>query len=114
MSMQLLRMWWSMVSADADLNGNILRDGDVVLSFSGSGASCCLTKKQLDDALAEGVASYSELSSMANMRVLLADAAFCIEPGTGNFVSSEERQSIIAKLIAAADKLGGNALTTEE
>lgn len=53
MSLQLLQTWWEMVKADEELAGSPFKDDDVILNFSGSGASCHLTKKQLDDALSE-------------------------------------------------------------
>ena len=53
MSMSLLRTWWAMVKADSELAGEPIADDTIVLHFMGSGASCHLTKKQLDDALEE-------------------------------------------------------------
>lgn len=52
MSMSLLQTWWSMVKADYDLSeGKPIPDDAIILNFSGAGASCHLTKKQMDDAL---------------------------------------------------------------
>lgn len=54
MSMSLLRTWWVMVKTDAELSGNAISEEAIVLNFSGSGASCFLTKKDLDNALESG------------------------------------------------------------
>lgn len=53
MSMSLLKMWWTMVNIDAELSDEPIKDDAVILNFVGSGASCFLTKRQLDCAMSE-------------------------------------------------------------
>ena len=53
MSMSLLATWWSMTKIHHELAGEPIPEDAVVLNFMGSGASCHLTKKQLDEAIEE-------------------------------------------------------------
>lgn len=53
MSMSLLSTWWLMVNSQANIDGTPIPDDQIVLNFMSGGASCFLTKKDLDNAIAE-------------------------------------------------------------
>jgi len=51
-ALSVVRCWWAMVNAGRELDGDPpLKDDDVILHFSGNGASCMVTAKQLNTAL---------------------------------------------------------------
>jgi hypothetical protein len=49
----LFMLWWEMVKADRELAGEPIHRDDLVLHFSGSGASCMVFAKDLDSVCAE-------------------------------------------------------------
>jgi len=95
MSQSLLRTWWGMINIDNELAGNPpIADDAVILHFSGSGASCFLTKKDLDNAIEESAA----LEKDAERYRYLRDAAgpeLCV-------VQTRERQPLYDALLDAS------------
>ena len=47
---KIISAWWSMVLAGREIDGDEpLKDSDVILHYSGCGASCMVTAKQLNE-----------------------------------------------------------------
>lgn len=50
MSIRTLPVWWAMVKADREINGEPpLKPDQVVLNFMGSGASCMVSVQDIED-----------------------------------------------------------------
>ena len=50
-----LRSWWSFVKAGQELDGEPIKDDDIILNYSGNGASIMVTAKDIDNHFARTI-----------------------------------------------------------